>query len=246
MRQISLAERSSADYGEAGEIALFLRIENLLSVEQVDEISGQLASAPFVAGGATAGPAASAVKNNEQLDSEAFGDTEKLDQIILNALGRSAHFCMAVLPARILPPLYSRYRESMTYGPHIDNPFISQRGGTVRSDVSMTVFLNSPEDYDGGELVVRTAAGEAKAKLPKGDAVVYTTAEVHQVLPVTRGVRLCAVTWAQSLVAGEERRKVLCDLDVAIQSLRMKHPEAGELDDLVRTYGNLLRMWGAP
>ena len=136
----------------------------------------------------------------------------------------------------------------MAYGAHVDNPMMAAETGgpALRTDVSVTVFLNAPEDYDGGELQIKGDRGDAKIKLPAGDAVVYPTGAIHQVLPVTKGERRVAVSWMQSMIADPTRRRIVYELDLVCQSLHAKMPNSDEHRALMRNYGNLLRLWAEP
>jgi len=224
---------------------LLLHIKNLLNPTQLAEIDRLYASAPFVDGAVSAGPAAAAVKNNETIDRDNFSEIGGLDRIVGQALINHPMFRMAVLPARILSPQYARYRPGMAYGQHADNPLIQLGGNFVRTDVSVTVFLNPPDDYKGGELVMHSDMGTRRLKHAKGDAVLYSTNVIHEVAEVTSGERRVAVTWAQSMIANESQRQTLYDLDRTIQGLRRKKDLEGsvEIRQLIQTYGNLFRMW---
>jgi PKHD-type hydroxylase len=147
------------------------------------------------------------------------------------------------LPLHAASPLYARYRPGMTYGEHLDDPIMGTGGVLYRSDVAVTVFLSGPEEYDGGELVIRTAAGEQKVKGVAGDAVLYPASTIHHVSPVTRGERLVAVTWVQSLVRDPARRELLYGLNLAREKLLQGAPEAEETAQVNAAYLNLIRMW---
>jgi PKHD-type hydroxylase len=145
---------------------------------------------------------------------------------------------------RILPPYFNSYAGGEHYGPHVDGAIRAQRGGAaLRSDVSCTVFLNDPDEYDGGELAVIDTYGTHEVKLPAGDAVVYASTSVHEVQPVTRGERVASFLWVQSMVRDDWKRAMLFDLDTNIQALRAKHGDGPELVALTGHYHNLLRMW---
>jgi PKHD-type hydroxylase len=147
------------------------------------------------------------------------------------------------LPLHVASPLYVRYRPGMAYGDHLDDPIMGTGGVMYRSDVAVTVFLNAPEEYDGGELVIRTAAGEHAVKSAAGDAVLYPAGSIHHVNPVTRGERLAAVTWVQSLVRDAGRRELLYGLNAAREKLLQSAPEAEETAQVNAAYLNLIRMW---
>ena len=164
---------------------------------------------------------------------------------MLRGLDGSPRFFSAVLPLKVFTPRINRYAgHSNAYGNHIDNAVrVLQGGQRVRTDVSCTVFLNDPGDYDGGELVVADTYGEHSIKLPAGHAVIYPGTSLHQVKPVTRGARLACFFWAQSMVRSDEQRRLLFDLDMNLLALRQRHGETPETTALTGTYHNLLRLW---
>lgn len=215
-------------------------IHGLLNQAQIDKILEVTARYGFVDGRGTAGMAASRVKRNEELapDPEAVA---LINRIIMSAVAHNALFRSAVLPNRMADFIIARYHPGMTYGDHVDDPIMG--GGKFRTDVSTTVFLNPPERYDGGELVVRTSFGEKRVKLNAGDAVVYPSASVHHVAEVTRGERLVALTWIQSFVRDAAQRELLFELDRAREHLLKTDPDADTTKYVDRSYANLLRMW---
>ena len=196
-------------------------------------------------GRATAGPQALQVKNNEQL-APGSEPHRALQALVLQALDRHPGFFSATLPKRVLPPLFNRYAGATNaYGNHVDQavrylPGTAQR---VRTDISCTLFLSDPADYDGGELVIETAFGEQRVKLAAGDLVVYPGTSVHRVEPVTRGARLASFFWIESLVRGDDQRRLLWEMDQSLMTLRTELGETPELVQLTGTYHNLLRMW---
>ena len=223
---------------------MMLHIPAVLSAGEVREFRRQLDGAGWSSGRATVGEQGARVKHNEQLDP---GDPvgRALSERILSRLAAHAQFFSAVLPLRILPPLFNRYTGGAHYGPHVDGAVMSQAGTAqrLRSDVSSTLFLCDPEEYDGGELLVQDSYGEHEAKLPAGDMVVYSATSLHEVRPVTRGARVCAFFWSQSMVRDDSRRSQLFSLDQTIQSLRAKLGDTPECVALTSHYHNLLRMW---
>jgi PKHD-type hydroxylase len=221
---------------------MLLTIPGLLNRPQLDKIHEVLRDARFVDGRRSAGFAAAKVKNNLEMDLDA--DRMKLlVRIIMASLGHDESFRFGVLPHRVADPIIARYEPGMTYGDHVDDPVMGTTGPRFRTDVSMTVFLNDPEAYDGGELVVRTSFGEQSVKLPAGHAVVYPSSSLHQVAPVRRGERLVALTWIQSYVRDAEKRELLYELNLARESLLKEAPGAETTGYVDRSYANLLRMW---
>ncbi len=215
----------------------------LLDAEELQRAHGLLAAARWSDGRASAGAQAALAKNNEQLSPQ--GDAARaLRQIVLQALDRTPRFLAAALPKRVFPPHFNRYGgQANTYGPHVDGAIRFLENGTrVRTDLSCTVFLSQPQDYDGGELAIQGTDGERSVKLPAGHAVLYPGTSVHAVRPVTRGHRLACFFWIESMVRSHEQRKLLLELDDALTDLRA----AGETPATVAltgTYHNLLRMW---
>lgn len=223
---------------------MLVQIPNLLSAEEVAVCRELLLQQPWQDGRLTAGHIAAHVKTNQQLprDNEA---AQKIGQLILDKLGQSALFMSVALPLKVLPPLFNRYENGTTYGDHIDNAIFTMPGSSmkVRSDVSTTVFLSEPDSYDGGELVVSDTYGEQRVKLAAGDAIVYPATSLHRVEPVTQGVRLGAFFWTQSLVASNEQRQMLYDLDCSIQQVLSEDPKSEAGRRLSGVYHNLLRHW---
>ena len=227
---------------------MLLTLPDILSPEELTLARRLLADAPWTDGRDSAGPQARTVKNNQQLqhDSEA---AQTIRTLVLNGLNRSPLFFSAALPLRIFTPRVNRYGgEANTYGNHIDNAIrlkVNEAGQTeyVRTDVSCTVFLNDPDEYDGGELTVSDTYGTRGVKLPAGHAVLYPGTSLHQVTPVTRGHRLACFLWVQSMVRSDEQRRLLYELDMNILALRQQHGETDETTGLTGTYHNLLRMW---
>src|SRR4051812_28932479 len=201
---------------------MLLRVPDILKADELGGLRRELAGAAFEEGKSTAGFAARGVKKNLQL-APSSPVAQKCAPIVMSALARNPVFFAGVLPHRVQGPAFNRYETGMTYGDHIDNAIMGTPA--VRADVAATVFLGDPGDYDGGELVVQDNFGAHQVKLPAGAAVVYPASSVHRVQPVTRGTRLAAVVWIQSLVRDTERRRVLFDLDIALGALRAKQGE---------------------
>ena len=225
--------------------AMLLHIPKILSPEEVLHAQSLLASAPWADGRASAGSQAQAVKNNEQLPHDCDA-ANQIRSLLLQGLDRNATFFSAALPKKVFTPRVNRYGGgSNFYGNHVDNAvrFAPDSGLRVRTDISCTLFLSDPADYDGGELVVQDSAGPQQVKLPAGDLVLYAGTSVHQVTPVTRGTRLACFFWIESMVRSQEQRQLLFDLDMALLRLRQQHGEGPETTALTGTYHNLLRMW---
>lgn len=219
---------------------MMIEIKSLINEAQLKKIHEILAGTDFVDGKATAGKAAEKVKHN--LESALSVEKQQLlNRILMASLGNSQIFKSFALPNRMADFIFSKYEPGMTYGDHVDDPIMG--GGKFRTDVSMTVFLNEPDSYEGGELTVRTPFGDKQVKLAAGDAVVYPSASVHQVAPVTAGVRQVALTWIQSFVRDAAKRELLYELDQAREKLLDADSEADEAKYVDRSYANLLRMW---
>lgn len=224
---------------------MMLHIPGVLTGEQVAAIRARMLGAPdWVDGRESVGPQGAQVKRNRQLK-EGSPLAIELGQLVSGALMKHPLFFSSVLPLRILTPYFNAYGGGEHYGLHIDGAIRSQRGGLapVRADVSTTVFLSAPEDYDGGELVVVDAYGTHEVKLPAGDAIVYPSGSVHQVLPVTRGERVASFLWTQSMVRDDGKRALLFELDRNIQKIRAAHGESEATVGITGHYHNLLRMW---
>lgn len=222
---------------------MLLPLPQVLTADEVAEARRILASASWVDGRVTAGHQSALVKNNQQLPEDS-PQAQSLGCLVQQALGRSTDFSSAVLPAKIFPPLFNRYGEGMGFGDHIDNSLRAHRGGVVRTDVSVTLFLADPSEYDGGELVIEDTFGSHSVKLPAGDLIIYPATSVHRVLPVTRGARVASFFWVQSLIRDDAKRTLLHDLDRSLGRLRQRGLGAEpELVMLTGIYHNLLRQW---
>jgi PKHD-type hydroxylase len=219
---------------------MILCIGNVLAPDMLAEIGRELGAATFVDGAATAGWHARLVKRNQQAAADIT--SEHLRQRIDQVLALHPLFTMACRPRRIRPLLFSRYEAGMEYGTHVDDAVM---GGAepLRSDISFTLFLADPASYDGGELVIETTAGEQGFKLEAGSLVLYPSSTLHRVVPVTRGVRLAAVSWVQSQVRDPARREILFDLDTARRTLFEAQGKSREFDLISKSLANLLRMW---
>ena len=221
-----------------------IAIPDVLTPAQVAEARRLLKAADWVDGRTTAGHQGARVKENVQLPPAAPA-ARQVGETIVRALGQNPLFVSAALPRHILPPMFNRYSGGQHFGAHVDGA-IRQVPGTphrLRTDLSATLFLTGPEEYDGGELLIHDASGGKGVKLPAGHLILYPSTSVHQVTPVTRGARLCAFFWIQSIVRDAGRRALLHDLDVAIQRLNADHPEAASAVAFTGVYHNLLRQW---
>jgi PKHD-type hydroxylase len=221
---------------------MLLRIPGLLNPAQLEKVHQLLTDAEFVDGKLSAGFAAARVKHNEEMRQEPER-MQLLVRILMASLGHNERFRFAALPHRVADPIFARYQPGMTYGDHVDDPIMGGTGPRFRSDLSMTLFLNAPERYDGGELVMRTAFGDQRVKLPAGDAVLYPSSSLHQVAEVTAGERLVALTWIQSYVRDAARRELLFELNQARETLLKDSPQAAHTALVDRSYANLVRMW---
>lgn len=224
---------------------MLLQIPNVLNTEELVHAQALLTDAEWVDGRVTAGRQAATVKNNQQLPEQAVQMAE-LRKIVLTALNRNPLFFSAVLPLRILPPFFNRYAgETNAYGFHVDNAMrmMPDGSGYVRADVSATLFLSDPQDYDGGELVIDDTFGTHGIKLPAGSLVVYPSSSVHQVTPVIRGQRIACFMFIQSMVRDPVKRRLLYDMDMSLIDLRAKFGEIEPVVQLTGTYHNLLRRW---
>ena len=224
---------------------MLIAIPDLLSAQEVARVRGIIDAAEWVDGNVTSGAQSALAKRNEQVP-EGSTAHRKAGAIILDALARSPRFVAAALPLKVFPPLFNRYGGGQHFGAHVDNAVRIQRGSDfrIRSDLSMTVFLEDAGAYDGGELVIEGQFGEQPVKLPAGHAVLYPSSSLHRVEPVTRGVRVASFFWLQSMVRDDGARRILFEMDGAVQRL------AGQLgqDDrsvieLTGVYHNLLRRW---
>ena len=226
---------------------MLLHIPEVLTQAELTQLRQSLDAADWTDGRETVGAQGAQVKRNEQLpDLSPLRDA--LGNVVLSALERNPLYFAAALPLRTLPPRFNRYQGGGEYGFHIDGSVMraSQPGaphGHVRSDISCTLFLCEPEDYDGGELVVSDTYGEHEVKLPAGDLVIYPASSLHKVMPVTRGARLASFFWVQSMIRDDAQRRLLFEMDASIESLRRSGADAAAVLQLTGIYHNLLRRW---
>ena len=225
---------------------MLVAIANALGAQQLHEVRARLEAAgdAWVDGRVSAGWQGAPVKHNEQIDERAAVAAE-CQSIILGALERHPLFISAVLPSEVYPPMFNRYGQGMAFGAHVDGSvrIHPHTGRKLRTDVSATLFLNEPDEYDGGELVVHDAFGTQRVKLAAGDMVVYPATSLHEVTPITRGRRLASFFWVQSLLRDDAQRAMLFDLDNAIQRLNATDADAEARRSLVGVYHNLMRQW---
>jgi PKHD-type hydroxylase len=221
---------------------MLIVIPKVLSRAQLGQVRELLGKGHFVDGRLSAGATARRVKNNEELDTNA-SQMERLNNLVMGSLMQNLVYQAAAMPYRVAAPYYARYTQGMSYGNHVDDPVMGPPGGQYRSDVSTTVFLNEPGDYQGGELVVHTAFGEQRIKLPAGDAVIYPSSSLHCIDEVTAGERVVAVTWTQSMVRDPQQRDLLFQLYQAREKLRQNCPDTEETTQVDHVYVNLMRMW---
>lgn len=228
---------------------MLLHLKNILLRDELQRARTLLQDdqTPWIDGRSSAGGQAVTQKLNQQLaqDSEA---SRELQALVLAAVRRDPLFFSATLPRKIYNPLFNRYGgDTNTYGPHVDGAILHSRADQqwVRSDISCTLFLTDPAEYDGGELTVSDTYGTRGVKLPAGDLVIYPGTSVHQVTPVTRGARIAAFFWIESMVRSDDQRRLLYELDMNLLALRQRHGETAETTALTGTYHNLLRMWAS-
>ncbi len=223
---------------------MLLQIPDVLTGEQVARFRKELDAAEWVDGKVTAGPQSAKAKNNLQLP-ESHPTAAALGDEILDALQHNPLFIAGALPQRVFPPLFNRYGGGQSFGIHVDNS-IRQVTGTphrIRTDLSATLFLSGPDEYDGGELIIEDRYGAREIKLAAGSMVLYPGTSLHQVLPVTRGERICSFFWIQSMVRDDFQRTLLFDLDSAIQHIGADLPNHPSSIQLTGVYHNLLRQW---
>lgn len=223
---------------------MLISVPDVLTKEEVKEFRQRLDATEWIDGKTTAGFQSAKVKDNAQLP-ESHPLARELGDRILQAIESHPLFVAAALPYKIFPPLFNRYAGGQSFGDHVDNS-IRRVPGTrqyIRTDLSVTLFLSEPDEYDGGELVVRDTYGDQSVKLPAGHLVLYPSTSLHHVQPVTRGARVCSFFWLQSFIRHDAQRSLLLDLDLAIQGLSADVPDHSSLVALTGVYHNLLRTW---
>lgn len=223
---------------------MLLHLHNILTPTEAHDIKSALLEAEWQDGKLTAGNASRQQKTNLQLDPRS-PLAEQLGNVLLQRLGQRDDFMAAALPAKIFPPMFNCYCNGGEFGYHIDNA-IRQVPNTpvkIRTDLSMTLFLSNPDEYEGGELIIDDTFGTQSIKLPAGDLVLYPSTSLHRVTPVTKGHRISSFFWLQSLIRDNEQRRTLYQLDQSIQGLRKGTQDNEHITQLIGVYHNLLRQW---
>jgi PKHD-type hydroxylase len=223
---------------------MMLHLPKILTAEEIASLRSSAERAPWIDGRITARGVAAQRKRNAQVD-ETTDEGRAIASAVMQALQRHGAFAAAAFPARVSQPLMNRYAPGMEYGPHVDN---SLMGGSdpMRTDLSGTLFLSDPADYDGGELIVESANGRQTVKLPAGDLFLYPSTQVHFVAPVTRGARLGVVFWIQSLVRDSEKRLLLFEMSQALLAVEAQRGPTPEVMQLTACYHRLVQMWAQP
>ncbi len=224
---------------------MLIQIPEVLERAQLEQVRSIIDSAQWIDGNATSGAQAALAKRNRQLPEDSTA-AKRAGEIVLDALGRHSLFMAAALPARVWSPLFNRYAGGDEFGVHVDNAVRLKRGGIerLRSDLSATLFLCDPDSYEGGELTIEDAYGAHAVKLAAGDLILYPASSLHHVTPVTSGERIASFFWIQSMIRSDAQRRVLFDMDVAVQRLVSELGNGhASVVALTGTYHNLLRMW---
>jgi PKHD-type hydroxylase len=224
---------------------MLIAIPDVLDADAVKRLRTMIDGADWIDGNATSGSQSALAKHNAQLPEDSVAAREG-GAMVLDALAASPRFVAAALPLKVFPPLFNRYSGGQAFGAHVDSAIRIKRGSDfrIRSDLSATLFLEEPDQYDGGELVIETNFGEQRVKLPAGHMVVYPASSVHRVTPVTRGIRTASFFWIQSMVRDDAARALLFDLDQGVQGMSAAMgPSHGETVRLTGVYHNLLRRW---
>ncbi len=224
---------------------MLIQVKELLSQEQVQHCRKLLSNAKWSDGKHTAGTQAEQVKNNQQLSEDA-PELDELRSIIIRSIHRNGLFFTASLPKKVFPPLFNRYSgTSNSFGNHVDNAIrtFAKNGECIRTDLSCTIFLSNPDEYEGGELIIEDNYGANSVKLAAGDAILYPSTSLHRVNPVTKGERIASFFWIESMVRSNDQRRILFDMDMAILNLRQNGGENDSTMVLTSCYHNLLRLF---
>lgn len=222
---------------------MLLHIPEVFTKAEVKALRQTLDAGPWADGNMTSGHQSATAKRNQQLPEDS-AQAREVSALVVQALNANPMFVSAALPHTIFPPLFNRYEGGGEFGVHVDNAIRQRDGHRIRSDLSATLFLSEPEDYDGGELVIEEMYGAQSVKLPAGDLVLYPSKSLHRVTPVTRGARVSSFMWLQSLIRDDADRETLFRLDVAIQRVNLdKGSKDAAVIELTGVYHNLLRRW---
>ena len=221
---------------------MLVTISEVLNSEDISAIADLMASASFRAGSASAGSEAKRVKNNHEMFISEV-ETQRLNNLVMGSLIKHPTYIATAFAAKIAAPHYAKYSAGMYYGNHVDDPIMGPANQRYRSDIAITIFLNSPDAYQGGELVINTSFGEKRIKLNAGDAILYPSSSTHRVAEVTQGERIVAATWLQSTIRDPAKREILYNLSQARETLIKTSAGSAELEQLSNGYVNLLRMW---
>ena len=222
---------------------MIVHIPDVLTADEVAHCRDVMDNTAWIDGNVTSGHQARKAKNNLQL-TEGSPEHQRLGALVLKGLNKSPLFFSAVLPHTIFPPLFNRYDSGMTFASHVDNSIRTSRDGVrIRTDISATLFLSDPEEYEGGELTIEDTYGSHGVKLPAGDMIIYPADSLHHVTPITEGSRVASFFWIQSLIRDVRQRALLFDLDQSVMKLTGDVPDHPALVSLMSTYHNLLRLW---
>ena len=222
---------------------MLLHIPEVFTKAEVKALRQTLDAGPWADGNMTSGHQSASTKRNQQLPEDS-AQAREVSALVVQALNANPMFVSAALPHTIFPPLFNRYEGGGEFGTHVDNAIRQRDGHRIRSDLSATLFLSEPEDYDGGDLIIEEMYGAQSIKLPAGDLVLYPSKSLHRVTPVTRGARVSSFMWLQSLIRDDADRENLFRLDVAIQRVNLdKGPKDAAVIELTGVYHNLLRRW---
>jgi len=222
---------------------MMMPVKRLASADQLSVIDSIVSQSSFTDGKITAGVINQPLKNNFQLEAGEAAIADELFKVVSKAVETQPLARLAAMPARMTLPIISKYESGMGYEWHIDNAIMPSRGGPIRTDVACTIFLSDPAAYDGGELRIRTTAGENTVKLERGDGFFYPASTRHCVDKVTRGERLAIVFWIQSMIAEPAQREMLYDLQLAHDRVKQENPDSEALQIIQRTQANLIRLW---
>ena len=222
---------------------MFVRIPDLLNEQQLQFVDELINSGSFSDGAATTGEPTKSVKHNLQLDLDQHPKREEFLRMITQLVTTHRVVRATTMPKRLSVPLISKYQAGMAYGWHVDNAIMPGLGSPVRTDAACTIFLNSSDSYEGGELLARTSTGDVKIKLDRGHAVIYPASSRHQVTEVTSGERLAIVFWIQSLIADSMQRDILYDLELAYDRVLSENPQSEAAQMIQRAQSNLVRRW---